>query len=257
MGKTLAIVQARMGASRLPGKPLLPLGDRPVLGWVIERLRRAGKLDQLVVATSTAPQDDVLVQRCAEWGIDCHRGSERDVLGRFREAAEAFGASAIVRVCADNPLISSSHVDELVEALRATGTDYVGFQLADSSPAILTGLGFFAEALSLHGLTVAAESIDAPNEREHVTLGIYTRPDRFTLRYLAVPACCEDRNLRFTLDTPLDLEVLREVFAVLGSRALSATPEEVVSTLDENPQWLASMRRSNQENPKGSGAPKE
>ena len=225
--------------------------DDPELG------PKAEKLDQIVVATSTATRDDILAQACTEWGIACHRGSERDVLGRFRDAAEAFDGEVIVRVCADNPLISPTHVDELIRELRVTGADYIGLQLADGKPAILTGLGFFAEALSRDCLVLAAERVRAPAEREHVTLGIYTQPDRFNAHFLPVPACCENTNLRFTLDTPLDLQVLREVFAALGSRALSATPEEVVSLLDDHPQWLDSMRQSNEQNPKGAGYLKE
>ena len=140
---------------------------------------------------------------------------------------------------------------------RAREADYIGFQVEENRPAILTGLGFFAEALSLQCLELAAERIRAPAEREHVTLGIYMQPDRFNVRYLPVPECCKRQDLRFTLDTPQDLEVLREIFAALGSHALLATPEEIVSLVDKHPQWIETMRRSNEENPKGAGYLKE
>ena len=248
---TIAIVQARVGSTRLPGKVLTAIGDRPLLRWVLDRLAGSRRLDGIVVATSTAAQDDVIAQRCGEWGAAVFRGSESDVLGRFAGAADAFHASTIVRVNADNPLIDPAYIDQLVAAMADSGVDYASYRRADGRPVMLTALSFFAEAVSRQCLDRAAREITDPFEREHVTLGIYRRPDRFDLQWLDVPEFCNDARLRFTLDTPDDLALLREVIGSLGDRAAAAGAAEIVAHVCSRPQWLETMTRLNDSNPKG------
>ena len=250
MGKTVAIVQARMGASRLPGKLLEPLGDRCVLRWVLDRLSLAAGVSEIIVATTTSPKDAILSAQCAEWGIACHRGSEEDVLGRFIETAQACAAETIVRVNADNPLIDPAYLGELVRELHARRADYVSFQRGDGRPVMLTGLGFFAEAMTTACLRRAGEIVTDPFEREHVTLGIYGRPDQFAISWLSVPDFCNDIRLRYTLDTPGDLQLLREIFSALGHRALQATAADVTALLGEHAEWLGRMAELNEGNPK-------
>ena len=250
LADNIAIVQARTGSTRLPGKVLLPLGDRPVLRWALDRVARSNRLDQVVVATSTAPGDDRLAAACEAWGFACFRGSEDDVLGRFLLAAEAFGADRIVRVNADNPLVEPVYVDRLLEAVEEGGVDYASYRRGDGKPVMLTALSFFTEAMTMACLRRAAETIADRFDREHVTLGIYNRPEAFAVRWLDVPPFANDERLRFSLDTQADLDMLRELFAALGGLAETVAAEEVVRLVQGRPEWIVRMARLNAENPK-------
>jgi spore coat polysaccharide biosynthesis protein SpsF len=248
--KAIAIIQARMGSTRLPGKVLMPLGDRPVLRWVLDRMVRAKAFDAVVVATSWNPGDDGLADACRQWGFACFRGSEDDVLGRFLAAAEAHDADLVVRVNADNPLVDPHYAGALVADVRAGGAEYASYRRGDGTPVMLTALSFFVEAVTRACLRRADRVITDRFEREHVTLGIYKRPETFRVRWLDVPPACSDLRLRFTLDTPADLELLRDVFAALGPRALDVRAEDVVRLVQGRTEWLQVMERLNAENPK-------
>lgn len=249
-GNVVAVVQARMGSTRLPGKLLLTLGTKSVLRWVLDRVTRAERLDGIVVATSTAPADDRLAQRCRQWGIPCFRGSETDVLGRFLAAAEAFDARLIIRVNADNPLVDPSYLDDLIENARQNGADYTSYRRGDGRPVMLTALSFFTEAISRDCLERAGREITDPFRREHVTLGVYDRPGRFQVHWLDTPAFCDDPRLRFTVDTGADLDTLRQVVDALGKGAETVTAEEVVRLVQGRPDWLQAMAAGNARNPK-------
>jgi spore coat polysaccharide biosynthesis protein SpsF len=248
--KTIALVQARLASTRLPGKVLLPLDGKCILQHVLDRLAQARCLDCVVVATSDRATDDHLVAACDEWNVPVFRGNEVDVLGRFVAAARAFDAAQIVRVNADNPLIDPAFVDRLVDDAAVQGGDYVSFRRGDGRPVMLTALSFFAETLSRECLERADREITDPFEREHVTVGIYNRPEAFAVRWLDVPAFCNDPQLRFTVDTPADFELLLDLFAALGNRAPSAGAAEVVQLVASRPDWLATMSSLNAANPK-------
>ena len=124
--RVVAVVQARMTSRRLPGKVLTPLAGSPVLGLVVGRLRRATRIDEVVVATSTDPSDDPVAAWCAQPGIRCHRGSLDDVLDRFLGAARASGATHVVRITADCPLIDPDLVDRVIAQALAEDLDYCG-----------------------------------------------------------------------------------------------------------------------------------
>jgi spore coat polysaccharide biosynthesis protein SpsF len=234
----------------LPGKVLLPLANRVVLRWVLDRLARATRLDEIVVATSDAASDDLLADRCMQWGVGCFRGSEADVLGRFAAAATDAGADWIVRVNADNPLVDPHYADALVAAAVDRHVDYASFRRGDGRPVMLTALSFFLEIVSRDCLDRAAREITDPFLREHVTLGIYQCPQRFDVHWLDVPSCCNDPDLRFTLDTPDDLELLGEMFLALGDDALTVTAEDAVRLVAGRPDWRARMAALNRTNPK-------
>lgn len=250
----LIVVQARLGSTRLPGKVLLPLGRRCVLDWVLDRLGRVAGPARLVVATSVSATDDPLVEYCRRRDVACVRGSEHDVLGRFVTAMERYPARWIVRVNADNPLIDPAFVDELLAFASRSGCEYASFRRGDGRPVMLTALSFFAEVLSDGCLDRAHREISDSVHREHVTLGIYTQPERFDVRWLDVPAACNDPRLRFTLDTAEDLKLLGEVFAALGDRAEEATAVEVLAVAAEHPAWLETMAALNQAHPKSRAA---
>src|SRR6516225_1937930 len=121
--RTVAIVQARMGSTRLPGKVLMKIGGRSLLVYLVERLSRARTLDAIIVATTTNPRDNVIIEECERRGILNFRGSESDVLGRYVSAARACSAEIIVRVTADNPFTDPDSIDRVVDAISVRSAD--------------------------------------------------------------------------------------------------------------------------------------
>ncbi len=212
MTLALAIVQARTGSTRLPGKVLAPIAGRPMLLRVVDRARRAGEVDRVVVATSTAAADDRVEALCAGEGVDCHRGSEADVLDRYAGAARRFGGDPVVRITADCPLLDPDVVDRVVRTLREGSFDYA----ANINPPTFPD-GLDVEAMSAKTLFAADAEARLASEREHVTLFIRNRPERFRIGNLVHPT--DLSALRWTVDAPEDLEFVRAVYARLGDEA--------------------------------------
>lgn len=204
---TLAVVQARMGSTRLPGKVLADLGGRPVLELMLDRLARA-HVDHLVVATSDLPGDDPVADLATRVGVPVVRGSEADVLGRFLVALDRFPADDVVRLTADCPLIDPLVVDAAVGLHRRTGADYTSNSLERTFPD-----GLDVEVARADALRVAAVEAVRSDEREHVTPFLYHRPDRFALASLETAE--QLGHERWTLDTAEDLARLRTIVAAL------------------------------------------
>jgi aminopeptidase-like protein/spore coat polysaccharide biosynthesis protein SpsF (cytidylyltransferase family) len=201
--RNVAIIQARMGSSRFPGKMLARLGGIPLLEWVVRRLLRATTLAQVVLATSDGAGDDALVELAASLGVEVFRGSEADVLGRFVGAARMAGADNIVRICADNPFIDPVEVDRLVQHFSDHPCDYacnhqdrLGSTYAD---------GFGAEILPAALLEKIAADASEPHHREHATLYLWDHASEYRLSALAAPAGLAFPELRFDVDAPADL----------------------------------------------------
>jgi spore coat polysaccharide biosynthesis protein SpsF (cytidylyltransferase family) len=206
---TVAIIQARTGSTRLPGKVLAPIAGRPMLLRVVDRARRAKTLGRVVVATSTAVSDDRVEALCAAEGVDCFRGSENDVLERYAGAARRFGGDPIVRITADCPLLDAAVVDRVVETYREGSYDYVANINPPSFPD-----GLDTEVFSADALRASESEARLASEREHVTLFIRNRPERF--RIGNVVHGTDLSALRWTVDAPEDLEFVRRVYERLG-----------------------------------------
>ncbi len=210
MVRTVAIVQARMGSRRLPGKVLALLGGAPVLRHVTSRAAQARTVDYVVVATSDKPGDDAVADWCAAEGVGCVRGPEADVLARYALAAEASGADVIVRITADCPFLSPAVLDLVVGVRAASGADYASNTLSRGFPH-----GLDVECLTRAAINAAASEALDPEEREHVTPFVYNRPGRFRLASVENP---EDWSwLRWTLDTAADLHALEVMVSAIPS----------------------------------------
>lgn len=205
--QVVAIVQARMGSSRFPGKMLARLGGSPLLEWVLRRVLQAREIGSVCLATSTNACDDELEKLAINLDVGVCRGDEHDVLGRFEQAAKQSGADAIVRVCADNPFIAPEEIDRLVRFFVSKNADYafnhqdrLGSRYAD---------GFGAEILRRDILDDIASKARDPRHREHVTLYLWDNAADY--RMLAAPAPQELAypELCFDVDTPEDLEYLK------------------------------------------------
>jgi spore coat polysaccharide biosynthesis protein SpsF (cytidylyltransferase family) len=206
----VAIVQARVGSTRLPGKVLADLAGRPMLLRVLDRAGQARRVDQVVVATSVAAADDAIEGLCRREGIGCFRGSEDDVLARYAGAADAFAAGTVVRITADCPLLDPAVVDAVIDAFLAAKADYASNIAPPTFPD-----GLDTEVLSREALERAHREARLRSEREHVTLYIRNHPELFRSVNVASP---EDlSHWRWTVDEPADLELAREIYRRLGS----------------------------------------
>jgi spore coat polysaccharide biosynthesis protein SpsF len=205
---TVAIIQARMGSSRLPGKVLLDIHGKSMLARVVSRVRLARTPDTIVVASTTEPEDRAIVRECELLRIPAFRGSRDDVLDRYYRAAGAHEADTIIRITSDCPLLDPDVVDATVTAFRKTGVDYASNTVERSFP-----LGLDVEAFSLRALRAAWELATKPYERAHVTPYIWRNPDRFRAHHLKAEA--DHSGHRWTVDTEEDLAFVRAVYARL------------------------------------------
>jgi len=234
MTRTVVVVQARTGSTRLPGKVLLPLLGEPVLTRVIRRARRAGSVDEVAVATTTLPADDPIVELAEREGWPVVRGSEHDLLGRYLQAARERGAERVVRITSDCPLIDADLIDRVVGTLVRNGADYASNTLEPRT----YPRGLDVEAFTVGALEVADREDRDPGSREHATPWIRTHPERFRIARVAGD---EDLSAhRWTLDTPEDYELLRRIYQALGHDGFGW--REALSVVQANPDWPALNR---------------
>lgn len=211
-----AIIQARMNSSRFPGKVLHDLAGKPVLKHVIDRVRQAETVEQIVVATA-GPGCEAIVGHCEEWGVrssQLYLLKEQDVLKRFVFASATLKPTdLIVRVCGDNPLIVPSSIDALVVKARETKADYAGYRNVNKQPMILYPTGYFAEVVTVAALWTANGELESDHPaREHVTQVIYASGN-YHCAWLPVPDWYWDDRCppETAIDTPADLERVAEL----------------------------------------------
>lgn len=229
--KTVAIVQARIGSSRLPGKVLADIAGQPMLRHVVQRLGRASLPDQVVVATTDQPQDDAIAGFCDSQGLACFRGSEADVLDRYYQVAKWSAAEVIVRVTADCPLLDPEVVDQAIALFRADSVDYASNTLLHTFPD-----GLDVEVFSFAALTCAWREARREAEREHVTPYLRTSP-QFRRANLAYGGSLSARTLRWTVDSESDLQFVRQVFEALPDDPPFGM-DQVLALLQSQPDLL-------------------
>ncbi|MBV9080903.1 MAG: glycosyltransferase family protein [Elusimicrobia bacterium] len=232
-GRTVAIIQARMRSSRLPGKVLKPLQSRPVLLHVIERVRAAAGVDAVVVATSTRPDDDAIEVEARAARAHCFRGSESDVLERYFQAAKAEGADTVVRVTSDCPLYDPALLGRMLtewNRKRSDGTrvDHFSNCLKRTFPR-----GLDVEIFSFEALEKAHREATAPEEREHVTLYMYRHPELFALEN--VENAKDLSSLRWTLDTEDDWRLIEAVYGRLYRPGKIFSTDDVLELIKREP----------------------
>lgn len=238
--RTVAIIQARVGSTRLPGKVLHDLAGQPVLARVIDRTRRANRLDEVVVATTNDPSDEPIVELCQSRGVPCFRGSEEDVLDRYYRAAVHHSAQTIVRITSDCPLIEPIIIDRVVDEYiqRSGEVDYA----SNIVPRRTFPRGLDTEVMSFDTLAWAWKEDGDPARREHVTPYIYGNPERFRIHSVEHE---EDLSVhRWVVDTPEDLEFLRLIYDHFARDDFTWTV--VLTLLEQNPEWLEINRHVRQ-----------
>jgi spore coat polysaccharide biosynthesis protein SpsF len=226
-----AVIQARTGSTRLPGKVLEDLGGRPVLEWVVRAARAATQIDTVIVATSSAAGDDIVAGLAESLGVPVVRGSEDDVLSRFVAALDAHPADALVRLTADCPLLDPTLIDAVAGAWAAAPArlDYVSTVLVRCLPR-----GMDVELVTAAALR-AVDRVATGHDRVHVTSRLYAGDSPYRLLGLCVTPPAND--LRVTLDTREDLDLLRALVAELPDRPPSWS--EVVAVLRARPDLVA------------------
>jgi spore coat polysaccharide biosynthesis protein SpsF len=223
--KIVAIVQARMGSSRLPGKMLRKLGSQPIIEWVLTRVASAKRVDEVMLATSIAPENDALQSVAASLRIATYRGDENDVLDRYLKAAAASSASHVVRVCADNPFVAPEELDRLVDYYKQSGTEYAFNHVPRLNNKYPDGLG--GEMLSIACLQRVGRSATEKHHREHVTLYIWDHADQFAIGSFPAPEPIAFPGVRLDIDTEADLKRLNELAC---AKNIHASAQQVVDS---------------------------
>ena len=226
----VAIVQARMTSTRLPGKVLADIGGEPMLARQITRLRRAERLDSIAIATTREATDDPVAALGRSLGLDVYRGEEHDVLSRYIAAAKKAGAELVVRITGDCPLIAPEIVDAVVTRIEAACCDYASNTLRRTYPR-----GLDVEALHLDVLLRMERLATSELAREHVTYFLHSeRPDLFLT--VSVEDVLDNSDLRWTVDTPADLMAVRAIFAALGPDPDKASYGSILDVVRRTPE---------------------
>jgi spore coat polysaccharide biosynthesis protein SpsF len=231
--KIAATIQARMGSSRLPGKVLMEVLDKPLLYYMVERLRKCKKLDDVILATTTNPKDDVLADFAEKNGLTYYRGSEEDVLSRVLETAQTNGVDIIVETTGDCPLIDPVVVDKVVELYLENDYDYVSNTVKRTFPRGMDTQVFATEKLA----EIDSIATD-PADREHVSLYFYEVEGRYKLGNLDSNLPEKYWDARLTVDTPEDFQLIREIFERLYPANNNFLLPDIISLLEEHPELM-------------------
>lgn len=227
----LAVLQARVSSSRLPGKVLKPILGTPMILRQIERIRRARRIDRLVLATSVDPSDDVLCEIVTKAGIEVSRGSLDDVLDRFIEAAKPHHPDWIVRLTGDCPLADPEIIDRVIDETVAAGADYGANALEPTFPD-----GLDVEVVRYGVLAEVARGLCSTAEREHVTLAIHRHPEKFMIH--SVKNDRDQSALRWTVDEPRDLALIERIYQELYPVNAAFTTADILALLGRKPELV-------------------
>ena len=231
--KTVAIIEARMTSTRLPGKIMLPVLGKPTLELLIERLKRSKLLDKIVIATTKNSTDDIVEHLADRIGVGCFRGSEDDVLDRVLCAAHAYEADVIVEITGDSPLIDPNILDQVVRIYLKNNLDYVSNDLKVTYPH-----GMDVQVFSTAVLEKVARLTQDPIDHEHVSLYIYEHPEIFSLVNIESNLPEKYWNARLCLDTKEDFQLIKAIFELLYPKNPAFTLDDIVDLLETRKDLL-------------------
>jgi spore coat polysaccharide biosynthesis protein SpsF len=232
-----AIIQARMGSSRLPGKTMMEISGKPFLQLVIERTKVSKLINSIVVATTSGKSDDPIIKLCNKLKISYFRGSERDVLDRYYQAALQHNASIIVRITGDDPFKDPEVIDKAISTFLALGEniDYVSNTIKVTYP-----IGIDVEVFSFNALEKAWKESSDKYDREHVTPYIYNHPELFRLKNIE-----NDKDLsylRWTIDYDSDMRFTKEVYSRLYKEGQIFFMRDILELLEKEP-WIVEINK--------------
>ena len=225
--KKVAIIQARLGSTRLPRKSVMKINDDTLLGYLIKRIRHAVELDSIVVATSNKPRDRKIAEIAEKHNVSVFRGSEQDVLDRFVKTARLVNAELIVRITADNPFTDPQIMTTLIHSQEEKKADYTWME------GLPVGIG--SEVISTSALEKAASLATDPYDREHVTSFVKRNPHLFKINILDAPREFNYPEYRLTVDYPEDYQLVRKIYKGLHSDDKFLSLREIIQFLKEHP----------------------
>ncbi|GAF77129.1 unnamed protein product [marine sediment metagenome] len=240
--KISAVIQARTGSTRLPGKVMLTIKDKPILQYVIERLKQSKLIDDLIIATTISRKDDIIEQFSKDNGILFFRGSEEDVLDRYYRASVFYGVDIIVRVTSDCPFVDSAIMDNFINVYQSNNVDYVSsYDEKETYPR-----GIIAEVFSFTALEEAHRNARKQYQREHVTPYLYKNPSKFKLINIEAKGKIKRPDIRLTLDTPEDFELIKKIIQHFDD--VKFRLDDIIDFLNENPHLLEINKNIKQKN---------
>lgn len=223
------IIQARLGSSRLPGKVLTDIEGKPMLWHIIQRVKQAKKVDKVIVATTDLKEDEKVVDVAKSCGVDFFQGSEHDVLDRYYQAAKTFGATTIVRVTGDCPVVDPVLLDRVVEFFLQGGYDHV----STAYPKATFPDGLDLWVFSFSALEKAWKEARLVSEREHVTPYMWSHPELFNI---ATFENSKDlSHMRWTVDEEKDLRFIKEIYKRLYSPEKVFLMKDIIVLLEKEP----------------------
>ena len=218
-----------MGSTRLPGKVLMKVNGRPLLAYQLDRISKSKKLDKVIVATSTLERDNAIENFCKDYGVDCYRGSENDVMSRYYECAKKYNPDTVVRMTADCPLIDPEIIDKVVQKFEDDNVDYCANTVPPETSKFPDGSDI--EVFSMKALERANVEVQDEHRREHVTFQFWQGQDYVSSQYT------QDKdwsNYRITVDYPEDFEVVEYIFNEAKKNKSFVHLDEIIEIIESN-----------------------
>ena len=236
--KTGIIIQARKGSTRLPGKVVEPFyKNESILEIIINRILKKYDPDKVVLATTDNVIDDEVEVVGLKAGIQVFRGDENNVLNRFTSVIKEYGFEGVIRVCADNPFLDVASFDEMQSWGERNKSDYSAYSVSDSTPTIKSHFGLWAEYVSSRALLKAEALTEEKLYQEHVTNYIYGNPEIFKVDLHVLPNNWgKEKNIRFTLDTKEDFELLKEMYQDCILQKIRFSPATLIAYVKSHPE---------------------
>ena len=229
--QSIAIIQARMGSTRLPGKVLSKIKGKPMIVHIFDRLKKCQEVDHIILATSNLIQDKPLLDLAKTEGVQSFAGSEQDVLDRYYQAARQYKPNRVIRITGDCPIIDPQITDLVIKRHVEKKSDYTSNTVVRSYPR-----GLDTEVMTFVTLEKAAKEAQKPYEREHVTPYIYEHPESFSIEQVCAEPHRHQPNLRLTVDTPEDLELIQEIFNHLYDSDPYFSVDAVLNLMKQQPK---------------------
>lgn len=230
--RILSTIESRMGSTRLPGKIMKEIVEKPILELMVERLKRAKKIDEIVVATTTEPEDRVIAELAERLGVKWFRGDSEDVLDRVLKAAKTYQGDIIVEMTSDCPLLDPELVDRIIDIYLDNTYDYVSNTVKDE---MTYPRGLDVKVFSVNVLDEVSKLTNDPADRENVSLYIYEHPERYNLYNLEAPPEYHHPEYRWTVDTKEDFQFVKEVYENLYHNNPCFLMKDVMELLKEKP----------------------
>ena len=229
MSNISAIIQARIGSTRLPGKVLMKLNEDTVLSLLLKQLKHSKFLTEIIIATTTNPEDDVIEKFAISNNIKLFRGDSDNVLDRYYQCAKNFSLTHIVRITADNPLIDPEIIDQAIKKYSTFNYDYLTNSIDRTFPN-----GTEVEIFSLDALEIAWKYAKKKSEREHVTSYFYNNPKKFKIHHFKQKK--NQSKFRYTIDRKEDYALVVEILSRIKKRPIRTS--DIIDLLTTNPQLL-------------------